>query len=616
VSEANEQRTFRPLDGVGTNESHPTWGSAGSLLARGAEGAAYADGMRRPIDRGNERTISRRFHALDDVLTPRAPSRLNMWAVLVGQFLNHDLEDNHFFGHWEDNNKSFATPDSPYQFVWVLDADDPIATFRNNNRVANGEPCGIPFKPSVGGFVDGVFAPGNRSTSYLDLAHVYGAEPAIAHALRAYSGGRLKTEDYSGTSTYRTELGPVKVDYEVGNLPPSRETTGLHVDTSFTRLVPAEVCTGGDARTSENMGLLQVQVLFLREHNWRADRLGAAHPDWDDERVFQEARRWTIAVWQHVLVDEWMVALCGAEASDRLGTYTGYDDDVDVTTALVFATNALRCGHSMLHPYIPREANGTMSTHRVSEAMPLDGSLPNVGQVNNGISPMAHYSIAGGSPEHIVRGMLATAAQEAGLVYNSAIHDIAFVSGGTDLMTLDLARGRDNGIPPYHVLRTIYGGFVNDGDWAAEADVISEAEKRAMIDRGQRLERRTALTNFLRFAARDPANPSDDEVAIATRIQDIYRRADSVDPMVGLLAEPHVEDSCVGRTFQNILIDQIERCSAGDRFWYENNQFDADDLREIRDTSMRDLLLRHFDLTNVSDRAFLTVESQEKGAAA
>ena len=141
--------------------------------------------------------------------------------------------------------------------------------------------------------------------------------------------------------------------------------------------------------------------------------------------------------------------------AEQLGPYRGYDPEVDPTTSVVFATLALRYGHSALHPYAPRHPDGTFSTMQGSPAMPEDRSLPNVGQVNNAISPMGHFGIAGGTPEHVLRGMLATRAQAVGLVYNEAIHDIAFVSGGTDLMTLDLARGRDNGLPPYHVIRAV-----------------------------------------------------------------------------------------------------------------------------------------------------------------
>jgi hypothetical protein len=468
----------------------------------------------------------------------------------------------------------------------------------------------VPFKPSVGAFEDGVFRPGNLNTSFLDLNQVYGPDATIAAALRSGTGGRLRHDDYQGTSLFRTEFGPVKVDYDVAYLPASRATTGLHVDTSFNRLLHEEVVTAGDPRTSENMGLLQLQVLFFREHNWQADRLAVAHPDWDaerdDERLYQEARRRTIATWQHLLLDEWAPAVFGPDLVEQLGPYRGYDPDADPTTSVVFATTALRYGHSALHPYAPRDASGAISTRTGIEAMPPDGTLPNVGQINNGISPMGHYGLAGGSPEHILRGMLATRANPVGVVYSAAIHDIAFVSGGTDLFTLDLARGRDNGIPPYHVVRTVYGGFGDEGRWdsEAQADTITEAEKRAMIDAGKKLERRSGLDGFLRFAAADPANPTEDEVIVATEIREIYRRADSIDPMVGLLAEPHVDGSSVGRTMQNVIADQLRRSRDADRYWYENNQFTEDELREIKATTMRDLLTRHFDLEGVPDEAF------------
>ena len=592
---------YRTIDGNANNLVHPGRGSAPGLMSRGPEGISYADGVRRPIDRGNERTFSRRLWSVGPELKEQVRPDVNMVSVLFGQFLNHELEDNHFFGHWDDNNKSFPTPDSPYQFVWVLDREDPIATFRGQNRIDDGAPCGIPFKPSAGQFVDGVFRPGNLNTSFLDLNQVYGPEPELAHSLREYSRGRLKADDYKGTSLYRTEFGPVHVDYDITNLPASRATTNAHVDTSFTRLKFEEVVTAGDPRTSENMGLLQMQILFFREHNRLAAELEAAHPDWDDERLFQEARRRNIALWQHILLDEWAPTVFGSDMAEQLGEYQGYDPEVDPTTSVVFATLALRYGHSALHPYAPRHADGTISTKRGIKAVPEDLTLPNVGQINNGISPMGQYGIGGGQPEHILRGMLATQANPVGIVYSSAIHDIAFVSGGTDLMTLDLARGRDNGLPPYHVIRQVYGGFGDEGAWDSDAEVdnITEEQKRAMIDAGKKLERRSGMEYFYRFCCVDPENPTHDEKIIANIIREVYRRADSVDAIVGLLAEPHVPGSSVGRTMQNIIADQLKRSRDGDRFWYENDQFSPEELAAIKETTMRDLLNRNFDLGEV-----------------
>ena len=604
---------YRSVDGSGNNLADPRRGAANSLMRRGAEGVMYSDGFRRPIDRGNERTISRRLFAAGQGLREHARPDTNMISVLFGQFLNHELEDNHFFGHEEDNNKSFPVPDSPYQFVWVLDPEDPIATFRGHNRVLAGDPCGVPFKPSIGKFVDDVFYPANRSSSYLELSQVYGAEEHIATALRAYTGGRLKHDDYRGTSMWRTEYGPVMLDFDVEYLPPNRETTGLICDTSFTRLPLTEVCMGGDHRTSENMGLLQMQVLFFREHNHQADRLAAAHPDWDDERLFQEAKRRTIAVWQHLLVDEWLPTVFGPDMVERVGPYRGYDPEADPSTSVAFATCALRYGHSSLYPYAPRAADWSVSSLPGNEAMPKDGTLPNVGQINNGISPMAHYALAGGTPEHVLRGMLATRAGYVDIAYHTAIHDIAFVSGGTDLLTLDLARGRDNGVPPYHVMRQVYGGF-GEEDWDARADVdkISEEEKRARIARKERLERTSDFGLFLRISARDPENPTHDEQLTAETLRDIYKRADTIDPIVGMISEPHVEGSSVGPTMQSIIADQIRRSRDADRFWYENGQFDEAELREIKATTMKDLLQRHFDLDEVPDEAFRPVEHAEQ----
>jgi peroxidase len=606
-------REYRSANGAGNHRGDPARGSAPGVMKRGDEGADYADGLRRPHDRGNERTLSNRFFALKHDLTERERPDLNMVAVLFGQLLNHELEENRFYGHDVDNNKSFVTPDSPYQFVWILDEDDPIATFRGMNRIRDGVPCGVPFKPTQGEVVDGVFVPGTLTTSFLDLSQVYGPDAETQRVLRAFEGGRMLVEDYEGTSNIRTEFGPLSVDYAVTNMPPKRSTTGLHVDSTFSRLNPDEVCTAGDPRASENMGLLLMQTLFLREHNYRADALAAEHPDWDDETLFQEARRFTVALWQHILIDEWAATLFGPDFTAQLGEYRGYDPDVDPRTRVVFATLALRAAHSLLHPYAPRNEDGSVSTlQNGHQWIPTDGTLPNVGQCNNAVSPMSYFGVSQGGPEHVLRGMLATRSQQVGLIYHEAIHDIAFVSGGTDLMTLDLARGRDNGIPPYHVVRDTYGGFDEVGGWdsLAQADTVTEKEKRALIDAGKKLDRRTPIEMFLRFTARDPQNPSHDELVIAEKIREVYLRADSIDAMIGALSEPHVEGSVVGRTMQNILADELKRSRDGDRFWYENDQFSADELAAIKATTMRDLLLRHFELNpdHVPDQAFRPLE--------
>ena len=52
-----------------------------------------------------------------------------------------------------------------------------------------------------------------------------------------------------------------------------------------------------------------MQTLFAREHNAVADRLAAAHPEFDDETLFQKARLVTCAVIAKIHTVEWTPAV-------------------------------------------------------------------------------------------------------------------------------------------------------------------------------------------------------------------------------------------------------------------------------------------------------------------
>ncbi len=54
----------------------------------------------------------------------------------------------------------------------------------------------------------------------------------------------------------------------------------------------------GDVRGNVDPPVLAFQTLWLREHNRLAGELAKQHPEWDDETLFQEARKWNIAYMQ------------------------------------------------------------------------------------------------------------------------------------------------------------------------------------------------------------------------------------------------------------------------------------------------------------------------------
>lgn len=52
-------------------------------------------------------------------------------------------------------------------------------------------------------------------------------------------------------------------------------------------------------------------ISLLRLHNLLCDELGKINPLWNDERLYQEARRLLIAMYQHVTYNEFIVILVG-----------------------------------------------------------------------------------------------------------------------------------------------------------------------------------------------------------------------------------------------------------------------------------------------------------------
>ena len=79
------------------------------------------------------------------------------------------------------------------------------------------------------------------------------------------------------------------------------------------------------------MDLVALNTLFNREHNRIATQLAIINPVWNDEVLFYETRRIIIAIFQHIIYNEYLPTVIGNKNLSPLTTtqyYNGYNSSV------------------------------------------------------------------------------------------------------------------------------------------------------------------------------------------------------------------------------------------------------------------------------------------------
>jgi hypothetical protein len=136
-------------------------------------------------------------------------------------------------------------------------------------------------------------------------------------------------------------------------------------------------------------------------------------------------------------------------------------------------------------------------------------------------------------------------------------------SGGFDLASLNIQRGRDHGISGYNDVREALG-----------------------------LSRITSFD--------DPIFKGDS----GQRLASVYSSPDQVDLWVGGLAEKGQGEALFGSTFSTILNDQFSRLRDGDRFWYQN-RFSGAELNELNNLKLSDIIERNTGIQQIQDDVFV-----------
>jgi hypothetical protein len=80
---------------------------------------------------------------------------------------------------------------------------------------------------------------------------------------------------------------------------------------------------------------------------------------------------------------------------------------------------------------------------------------------------------------------------------------------------------------------------------------------------------------------------------------------DKIDPFEGGLAEDHVAGSDMGPLFTRIIADQFNRLRAGDRFFYQNESWNADELRiKAQGNTLAKVITANTPITNLQADVF------------
>uniref|UniRef100_A0A6G1SBU1 Peroxidasin n=2 Tax=Aceria tosichella TaxID=561515 RepID=A0A6G1SBU1_9ACAR len=597
-----EQTKYRTLTGYCNNLQYQSWGSSRSAMVRFLA-PDYYDSIslpRRAYDGSplpSARVVSFVVHQ-----DPQEYDRYHsMFGVVWGQFINHDVN---LAVRASDEDPSTEKIDCcksedshPDCFPIEIPKGDPFYGYFNQKcmhftRASSGLQPGCSLGP---------IQPMNKQSAYLDASLVYGFGIKTANRLRSFYQGQLRTQpvnsalaygsssgsgsqEYVSSSQPEQPLDPVTADYLVASgsrqHQEQRQLNGLDVAAStgygsglesaqyqqpaapLKELMPANKYSpdtgcerrgrpkdvycfdAGDTRANEQISLATMHTIFVREHNRLAKELSYVNPHWNDERLYQEARKIVAAEIQHITYNEFLPLVIGKEKIQEYGLnlappgeyYHGYDAKINSGVRVEFQAAAFRYGHSLVPSYIERynKYHQKIESIRLSKLLKQPYDLYHPGVLDTYILGLADQRSGRMDP---------TLSTE----ISNHLFEKPGKFFGLDLAAINIQRGRENGIPGYNHLREFCG-----------------------LPRAKYFEDLTGVFSNKTLL----------------RMAQLYKHVDDIDLFTAGISEYPVQDGLVGPTFGCLIARQFAVLRAGDRFWYENGgynaQFSLYQLDEIR----------------------------------
>lgn len=554
---------YRSIDGMCNNLQNPAWGASLTEFRRILK-PIYENGFSTPIGwnkdvryyghpKPSSRLVSTSLLSTETI-TP--DDTITHMVMQWGQFLDHDLDHaipSVSSESWDgiDCKRScdYAAPCYPMD---VPPGDPRVTNRRCIDFFRSSAICGSGMT-SV--FFDTIQPREqiNQLTAYIDASQVYGFSEELARDLRDFTNdhGHLRKGRFLPSGKYLLPFSNNDVMDCRRNLSESSVNCFL----------------AGDIRANEQVGLLAMHTVWFREHNRIADELRRLNPHWDGETLYQEARKVVGGAVQHITYKLWLPHIIGLAGMEILGDYKGYNPTINPGIANVFATAALRFGHTLINPILHRlDAN----------FQPIkEGHLP---LFKAFFSPWRLSDEGGIDP--LLRGLYTIPAKlkKSNQNLNTALTEHLFETAhavALDLAAMNIHRARDHGIPGYIDFRKFCG--------LSDVDTFDDLKQEI----------------------------SDPEVL--SKLKELYGHPGNIDVFVGGILEDQIDGARVGPLFRCLLIEQFRRLRDGDRFWYENpSVFKPDQLTQIKQYSLSRVLCDTGDnITKVSRNAFLLPDQQD-----
>nr|BCX71415.1 nymph-specific protein N2 [Ischnura senegalensis] len=393
----------------------------------------------------------------------------------------------------------------------------------------------------------------NLVPSYLDLSQLYGSRPKEVKLLRKFKKGQLKTKyvrRQHHPKAYRQFLPNVHDARVVCGAPAKNDPCYLSPNTQVNKLIT----------------LAALQTIFVRQHNRIARRLHKRYPTWEDEDLFQQARKILTGIYHNIIYNHWLPLLIGKEALTRwklpfFRLSASYDANINPGAI----SDMVSAGFSTSNTLLTQEIELMDKNRHVIKKLDLIASI--------------------GDPSMLEKAKNFDAVLRGAVTQRTEAFDNSFIkemlelelgignmkTKGVDLIAIDIQNGRDLGISTYNDARRLCN------------------KKRAK--------------EFHEFE--DTIKSS----AIA-HLKNLYHSPDDVDLVPALYLEKPYDGGLVGEIASCLFAEQFARLRQGDRFFTNaegfKHSFSKEQLNAILPVTLSSLICASSDsISRIQPNAFV-----------